>query len=124
MELMNLILLAAIGLGAGILSAVCGVGGGIVVVPALLWLTRFGIKDIKTAVGTSLAFIVPTAAWGAYRKAPAGQVDWKVAAILAVGGIVGATLGAWISDALPAAWIKKIFAIVLVGVAIQLFRDA
>lgn len=117
---MDIVILVAIGLGAGVLSAVCGVGGGIVVVPALLWLK--GI-DMRLAVGTSLAYIVPTAAWGVVRKVPHGQVDLRLAAVLAVGGVVGATIGVWAANALPVPWIKRVFAGVLVFVAFELFRE-
>ena len=120
MSITDVILYTVLGIVAGVLSAVCGVGGGIVVVPALVLLRGF---DIKVAVGTSLAYIVPTAAWGAWRK-PVGLVDWRVAAVLAVGGVLGATIGVWAANELPAAWTKRIFAVVLVAVAIQLFRDA
>ena len=121
MNVLDLGLLVALGLVAGVLSAVCGVGGGIVVVPALLWLRGM---DVKLAVGTSLAYIIPTAAWGAIRKTPVGQVDWKVAAVLGVGGILGATVGVWAANELPAAWIKRIFAVVLLAVAAKLFTEA
>lgn len=118
---MDVVILFAVGLAAGVLGAVCGVGGGVIVVPALLWLK--GV-DMRLAVGTSLAYIVPTAAWAVVRKAPSGQVDFKLAALLAVGGVVGATLGSWLADALPVVWIKRAFAAFLVIVAVQLVRDA
>lgn len=118
---MGIVLLIVVGLAAGVLGAVCGVGGGIIVVPALLWLKGF---DMRLAVGTSLAYIVPTAAWAVVRKAPSGQVDFRVAALLAIGGVLGATLGSYVADALPVVWIKRAFAAFLVVVAVQLVRDA
>ena|SRR5687768_3377048 len=118
---MDVVVLIVVGLAAGILSAICGVGGGIVVVPALLLLR--GV-DVRLAVGTSLAFIVPTAAFGVWRKLPYGQVDWRVAAILAAGGIVGAVVGTEIANALPVVWIKRAFAAVLIVVAVQLVRES
>ena len=89
-------------------------------VPALLWLKGM---DMRLAVGTSLAYIVPTAAWGVVRKLPQGQVDLKLALLLAVGGVVGATVGAWATNVLPLPWIKRVFAVVLVGVAFELVRE-
>jgi uncharacterized membrane protein YfcA len=118
---MGIVVLIVIGLAAGVLGAVCGVGGGIIVVPALLWLKGF---DMRLAVGTSLAYIVPTAAWAVVRKAPSGQVDFRVAALLAIGGVLGATLGSYVADVLPIVWIKRAFAAFLVVVAAQLVRDA
>ncbi len=116
--------LAAIGLFAGIVSVWFGVGGGIVVVPALLWLSPFGKAfDVRLATGTSLAFIVPTAIVGAWRTAP-GQVDWKVAAILAAGAVVGAFAGAAWKQQIPAAWLQRAFAVLLAIVAMKLYLDA
>jgi len=114
-----MLLLAAVGFVAGVTSALCGVGGGIVVVPALLWLRGM---DIKTAVGTSLAFIVPTAIVGAMRT-PSHRVELGTAAILAVGGVVGAVGGAWLAQEMPATWLKRIFALVLAAVSVKLFLE-
>jgi uncharacterized membrane protein YfcA len=116
---MDTLLLAVVGLLAGVTSALCGVGGGIVVVPALMFLR--GI-DVKTAVGTSLAFIVPTAIVGVLRT-PSARVDLRLAAVLAVGGVLGAPLGAWLAADLPAVWVKRIFAALLAFVAVRLFLE-
>lgn len=117
---MTVVLLVLVGLGAGIVSALCGVGGGIIVVPALLWLKGF---DIRLAVGTSLAMIIPTALVGVWRKWPSGQVDVKVAAIVAAGALVGALVGAWLTDVLPEVWVKRTFAAVLAAVSVKLFLE-
>jgi uncharacterized membrane protein YfcA len=116
---MDTLLLAIVGLLAGTTSALCGVGGGIVVVPALLFLRDM---DVKTAIGTSLAFIVPTAIVGVLRT-PAHRVDLRLAAVLAAGGIVGAPLGAWLVGELPSTWVKRIFALLLAVVAVRLFLE-
>jgi hypothetical protein len=58
---MTILGLVAIGLVAGVVSALCGIGGGLIVVPALLWLKGF---DPRLAIGTSLAYILPTALAG------------------------------------------------------------
>ena len=116
---MDVVILVALGLVAGVISALCGVGGGVVVVPALMWLKGF---DVKLAIGTSLAFIIPTALVGALRK-PAEQVDWKVAAIVASGAIGGAFVGVWLGNELPAAVVKRVFAILLIAVAAKLLFE-
>ena len=116
---MDIALLVLLGLVAGVVSALCGVGGGVVVVPALMWLKGF---DIKLAVGTSLAFIIPTALAGALKK-PAEQVDWKVAAIVASGAIGGAFVGVWLGNVLPAVWVKRCFAALLLAVSVKLFFE-
>lgn len=117
---MTVVLLVLVGLLAGIVSALCGVGGGVIVVPALLWLKGF---DIKVAVGTSLAMIIPTAIVGVWRKWPAGHVDLKVAGLVAAGAVLGAGVGAWLADALPAVWVKRAFAAVLAAVSVKLFLE-
>ena len=116
---MDAIALVLVGLFAGVVSVVLGVGGGIVVVPALLWLRGM---ETKAAVATSLAMIVPTAVVGAIRK-PAGLVDWTAAGILACGAVAGAFAGEWVSSALPALWIKRAFAALLVLVAVRLVAE-
>ncbi len=116
---MEILWLALIGLGAGVLSVLCGVGGGIVIVPALLWLKGW---DVKLAVGTSLAVIVPTAIVGVLRK-PAALVDYRVGALVAVGAVAGAFAGEWISAELPSVWVKRVFAVVLAAVAVKLFLE-
>jgi uncharacterized membrane protein YfcA len=84
--------LLALGLAAGFLSGLFGVGGGIIVVPALLLL---GV-DQRLAAGSSVAAILPTAVVGAVGYAISGQVDWVAGALLAVGIIAGAQLGTFL----------------------------
>ncbi|UJP10314.1 sulfite exporter TauE/SafE family protein [Microbacterium sp. KUDC0406] len=79
-----------IGLGAGLLSGLFGVGGGTVIVPMLVLLLHF---DQRRAAGTSLAAIVPTAAVGVVSYAVSGSVAWIPALILALGAVVGAQIG-------------------------------
>jgi uncharacterized membrane protein YfcA len=116
---METVWLALVGLAAGALSVLCGVGGGIVVVPALVWIKDW---DVKKAVATSLAFIVPTAIVGVLRK-PASLVDYRIAAVLAAGAVAGAFFGEYASAALPSLWVKRIFAVVLAVVAVRLFWE-
>lgn len=84
--------LAFIGIGllAGILSGLFGVGGGTVIVPLLVLLLHF---DQRLAAGTSLAAIVPTASVGVVSYAVSGSVAWIPALILAAGAVVGAQIG-------------------------------
>ncbi len=103
--------LAVLGIVAGVLSGLAGVGGGIVIVPALVFL--FGFSQ-HMAQGTSLAVLVPPVGLLAmiqyYRK---GDVDLK-AALLIVGGLVaGSVFGAKIALALPQATLKKGFGVIL-----------
>jgi uncharacterized membrane protein YfcA len=121
---MDFLWLGLVGLAAGVVSAMFGIGGGVIVVPLLLWLDPFHRGfDIRLAVGTSLAMIVPTAIVGVWRKVPLAQVDFRVAAVLAVGGVVGAFVGAWAANALPVLVLKRAFAVLLAGIAVRLFVE-
>lgn len=80
----------AIGLSAGLLSGLFGVGGGTVIVPLLVLMMGF---DQRHAAGTSLAAIVPTATIGVISYAASGSVAWIPALILAAGAVVGAQIG-------------------------------
>lgn len=79
-----------IGLTAGLLSGLFGVGGGTVIVPLLVLMLRF---DQRLAAGTSLTAIVPTASVGVISYAMSGSVEWIPALILAAGAVVGAQIG-------------------------------
>jgi len=110
-------LVVVIGLMAGIVSGLLGVGGGLVIVPLLVFVVKL---DIHHAIGTSLAIIVPTAACAALRHHWAGHVEWKFVFIIVAFSIVGSFLGAqattWLSERL----LRKIFAIFMAVVALRM----
>lgn len=109
-----------IGLAAGVLSGLFGIGGGIVIVPALLFFAKF---QPQMATGTSLgALLLPVGALGAWQYWKAGNLDFRASLLIAAGLFFGAFFGARIAQALPAPVLKKSFAIFLVLVAIQLWR--
>lgn len=110
---------ALIGIFGGFASGLFGVGGGIVMVPAMVYLLTM---DIKLAVGTSLAVIIPTAATGVAKHYQLGNVDWKVAASLAPTAICGGYLGAWLTKEISSANLKRAFGgfLILVGVRLLL----
>ncbi len=110
--------LVGIGLAAGLLSGLFGVGGGTVIVPLLVLLLRF---DQRVAASTSLAAIVPTAAVGVVSYALHGSVAWVAALILAVGAVAGAQLGTWLLHRLPVAALRWAFVGFLVVVIVMLF---
>lgn len=107
------------GLLAGALSGITGIGGGIVVIPMLIY--AFGFSE-RMAQGTTLALLVPPigimAAWTYYQR---GFVDIKVAAILAVGFVVGSMLSARFAVDMNDGTIRRIFAVMLMVVAIKMF---
>lgn len=115
-----------IGMGAGLLSGLFGVGGGTVIVPLLVLLCRF---DQRLASGTSLGAIVPTAIVGVASYAWNGSVSWIAALLLAGGAVGGAQIGTWLLGRLPMRALRWGFVVFLVAVMVNLFlvvpsRDA
>ncbi len=106
-----------IGLLAGTLGGLLGVGGGIVIVPLIILLL-----DIppKVAIGTSLATIIPTAIIASWRHHQLGHVDWRLAATMAAGSILGAFAGASLTAYVSAEWLKRGFAVFLIATAIRM----
>ncbi|HVM19863.1 MAG TPA: sulfite exporter TauE/SafE family protein, partial [Egibacteraceae bacterium] len=96
-----------LGLAAGALSATMGVGGGVIMVPAMVLL--FGFTQ-HTAEGTSLLIIVPTALVGAVRHTRHGYTDWRLGALLGVAGIGGAWGGAALALGMDAELLQRLFA--------------
>jgi len=113
----NALLLAGIGLGAGVLSGLFGVGGGIVMVPAMVLLA--GLTQ-QRASATSLASIVPIAAVGAFVFGRAESIDLAAAGALVVGSLVGVQLGTRMMARLGDDRLRIGFAIFMVVVAISM----
>lgn len=114
--------LLVFGLVAGTLSSLIGIGGGIIIVPSLVFL--FAMSQ-KMAQGTSLAMLLPPIGLLAvinYHKA--GYVDYKMAGIMCIAFIVGSYFGSKFALSLPEHAIKKIFGIFLMLIAVKyLFFD-
>jgi uncharacterized membrane protein YfcA len=110
--------LIGIGLTAGFLSGLFGVGGGILIVPAVVFLLGFGQR---LAAGTSLAAIVPTSLVGVISYAVNGTVDWVAAILLAIGAIGGAQLGSYLLAKLPKRALQWGFIGFLLVVVVSLF---
>lgn len=106
-------LLTCLGIGilAGVVAALCGVGGGVVMVPAFVSLLAM---PQKTAVATSLAIIIPTALMATTQNAKNGFVDWKVAAVTAVSASIFAYFGADWMKSMGNATLTRIFGTILV----------
>jgi uncharacterized membrane protein YfcA len=109
-----------VGLVAGFLSGIFGVGGGILIVPALVLLLGF---DQRLAHGTSLAAVLPIAISSLTSYAIADEVDWTFGALLAVGAVMGAVIGTQILHRLPHDALAMAFAILLAATAIRLLFD-
>ena len=105
----------AIGFGAGILSGLFGIGGGVVIVPALILLARF-VPVVAT--GTSLAaLLLPVGALGAWEYYKKGHLNLPAAVFIALGIFFGAWLGARLAQQLTPVQLKRAFAVFLVLVA-------
>lgn len=109
---------------AGLLAGLFGLGGGIILVPALLFF--FAWQDFPVdlipvmAVATSLATIVPTAISSVQAHHQLGSLDWDSVKKLVPAIVIGAILGAWLADKMPADWLKILFAGYLILVSAQL----
>jgi hypothetical protein len=103
-----------IGLAAGFLSGVLGVGGGIVIVPLLVALVAY---QPKTAMATSLAAILFTSVAAAASHAQAGNVDWRDAALIGLPATLGAVGGAWLHQRVDQRRLVLAFAFFLVVTA-------
>ena len=122
----TIIILIIFGIAAGVLSSMVGIGGGVVVVPALLAMTVLipGMNP-KMAVGTSLAMLLPPigilGVWQYYKN---GQVNIPVALILCAGFIFGAYLGGLFAVKMDKDTLKKFFAVFLLLISLKmLFLD-
>lgn len=122
MPTQTFIIIIIIGLAAGMLSGLVGVGGGIIIVPALAFFLGFSQHE---AQGTSLGILLlPAGIFAAINYYKQGFIDVKVVLLLFVGFLIGGYFGSKLSLSLSEAAVKKIFAIMLVVVAAKmLFFD-
>jgi uncharacterized membrane protein YfcA len=114
----NIIIIIFIGIVAGWLSGLIGIGGGVIIVPALMFILGYSIKD---AQGTSIAALIPpigiVAAYVFYKN---GHVEIKTALLLALGFVLGAFLGAKTNMVMSNALTEKAFAVVLMLIAVKI----
>jgi uncharacterized membrane protein YfcA len=118
MDIYMIIGLLLIGLAAGILGGMVGVGGGLIVVPALVFFFGFSQHE---AQGTSLGLLVlPVALLGMINYYKSGYVDFKVVGLLAISFFLGSYFGSKWSLSLPQETIKKYFALLLFYTAFKM----
>ena len=110
------VLLVVIGFAAGVMAGLLGVGGGIVIVPALI--ISAGL-DAATARGTSLAVIIGTGISGTIANVRKGNVDLRIAVVTGLAGIPGTLIGVYLSNTLPGPITVKLFAFLLIGIALK-----
>ena len=108
-----------IGLGAGVLSGLFGIGGGVVIVPALIFIARM---QPQSATGTSLAaLLLPVGALGAWEYYRTGNLNLGAGLLVALGLFVGAGVGAKLSLQLSPAGLRRAFAVFLALIAVRLW---
>jgi len=105
-----------LGIAAGVLSGLFGVGGGILFVPTLTWL---GLTQLH-AEASSLLAIIPTVLVGVWRQQRYGNVRWKPAAIIGAASVAATVAGAQVAVSLPEATLRKLFAVLLIVTAAQI----
>ena len=125
MELSTLFILLTIGVLAGIASGFVGIGGGLIIVPALIYFLGL---DQHTAQGTSLALMLPPIGIiAAMQYHSEEHVEWTYSVIIAVTFILGAWLGSKWSLKLPTSVVRLVFSAILfyaaIGMAVKAFRD-
>jgi uncharacterized membrane protein YfcA len=114
----NILLYLLLGLVAGTLSGLIGIGGGVLIVPALIFL--FGLSQHQ-AQGTTLALLVPPigflAAWTYYQQ---GYVDLKIAALICIGFFFGGLLGAKFATKLSDIALERVFGVALLLISLKM----
>jgi hypothetical protein len=118
MSVTTLLILLLVGVVTGFMAGMLGIGGAIIMVPALIYILGF---SQHMAQGTSLAVMLPPIGIiAAYNYWKAGQVDIKVAIILIITFLLGSYFGSKLATTLPQATLRKIFAILLLLVATRM----
>jgi hypothetical protein len=110
-----------IGLLGGLTSGMFGVGGGIVMVPAIMFLLKL---DIKTAIGTSLAVMIPIACTGTFKHYQLEHVHWRLALAVVPAGMAGSFFSSWLTKFVHSDDLKRAFGglLILVGARLLLFK--
>jgi uncharacterized protein len=115
---MDIIISCVLGLLTGFISGMFGIGGGVGLVPLLVYVLKY---TMHTAVGTSLVIIIPTALAGAMMQGYAGNINfrgvWFVALCAVIGSIIGVAVMKHVNDAA----LRRLFAVLLMALAIHLF---
>ena len=113
---MTYVLAVVLGLVAGVLSGLFGVGGGILFVPTLTWL---GLTQLH-AEATSLLAIIPTVMVGVWRQQQYGNVRWRGALVIGLASVGAAFGGARLAESVPEATLRRLFAVFLLVAAGQI----
>lgn len=113
-----------LGVAAGLLAGALGLGGGVVIVPALIFLLPalgFPLEHVaQVAVATSLCTIIVTSISAVRTHHQAGYVRWPLVVQLSLGIVVGAFAGAFVADAMSGEWLKRLFGGFAIVIALQM----
>ena len=109
--------LLAIGAVSGVFAAMFGIGGGIVIVPLLMLVTKL---PARIAAATSLATLVLTSIVGTARYAGSGHIDWVAAAVIGIPAVAGVLLGIATQRRVPADWLVLGFGVLVIGLGVKL----
>lgn len=122
MDMQTILILIAVGICAGVLSGLVGVGGGIIIVPALVFFMAF---SQKMAQGTSLGILLlPVGILGVIQYHKQGYIDMRVVVIISLAFLIGSYFGSKIALSLPQETVKKVFAVMMILIAVKmLFFD-
>lgn len=121
MDWNSVIIIALLGAVAGILGGILGLGGAIIIVPALVMFMGYSQQK---AQGTALVMMVlPVGALAAYQYYQKGFVDVKAALIMAAFFFIGGFFGAKVATQIPQDILKKVFAVILVGIAVKMWFE-
>lgn len=122
--LTSILLFVCLGSFAGFLAGLLGIGGGIILVPLFLWAFKTAgfSQDIMVhmAFGTSLSIIIPTALSSTFGHRKRGNVEWHQVGYLCFGGFLGALFGAWAASLLSGDWLRGLFGVMQILVALKL----
>jgi hypothetical protein len=118
MTITQLLILIVVGILSGMLAGVFGVGGAIIVIPALVFILGMSQHD---AQGTSLAFMLPPvgilATWNYWKE---GHVNWKIALVLSITFVIGAYLGSLFSINISDKMLRRMFGVLMLVIAIKM----
>src|SRR5688572_5497739 len=118
MSMTEILVLLAVGLAAGFLSGLVGIGGGIIIVPVLVY---FFSMSQKSAQGTTLfMFLLPIGILGVYNYYKAGHVDFKLAAIMAITFVLGSYFGSKTAISLDTKMVKQIFGATIIFIGFKM----
>ena len=107
----------AIGVVAGLFAAMFGIGGGVVIVPLLILITKM---PVRMATATSLATLLLTSLMGVIRYSGSGHIDWVAALVIGTPAVVGVLIGIRFQKRLPAEWLILGFGLFVVVIGLKM----